>query len=111
MSGDRTNKSRFRKIDRACIIDGESDPERLQRHRVGGIEVTLCRRCHRKLIERSTRPPCPIWTPPDDLELIGRALLAEADLLSLLAQSRWVLAHALIDRVRREAPHDDPDDA
>lgn len=111
MSNDRTGKSQFRKLDRACIVDGESNPERLQRHCVGGIEVTLCRRCHRDLIYRSTPPPRPIWAPPDDLESIGRALLAEADLLSLLAQSRWVFAHALIDRVRREAPHGDPDSA
>jgi hypothetical protein len=36
--------------------------------------------------------------------LIGRVLLEEADVLSLLAQSRWMLGHALLDRVRKDAP-------
>ena len=89
MSDDHTEKSRLRKWSELALSTVRR-PEDLQQHRVGGIEVTLCRRCHGELIECRTQPPEPIWIPPDDLELIARALLAEADLLSMLAQSRWV---------------------
>jgi len=109
MSDESISKSRLKQFGRVCIIDGEANPERLERHCVGGIEVTLCQRCYRELLERSAPRSSPIWTPSDDLESIGRALLAEADLLSMLAQSRWVFGHALIDRVRKEAPDDNED--
>ncbi|HEV2550417.1 MAG TPA: hypothetical protein VGU20_24100 [Stellaceae bacterium] len=92
---------------RTCIFCGEDDPTCLEFHNISGLQITLCRRCRRRLAERASIPPDPIWTPLDDLESVAGALLAEADFLSTLAQSRWVLAHALIDRVRREAPDSD----
>jgi hypothetical protein len=98
------SKSPLRKRDSACIICGHFDLDQIERHLIGGVEVRLCRQCYREMIERTKPPPCPIWTPPDDLETIACALLAEADLLSMMAQSRWVFAHALIERVRKEAP-------
>lgn len=96
---------------RACIVDGEDDPACLEIHSVGGIEVAICRRCYRDLVDRITPLPSSIWTPPDSLESIARLLLAGADLLSMVAQSRWLLAHVLIDRVRREAPNENDPNA
>ena len=104
MKRNGTLNSRPKHPDRACVMDGESNPACLKRHSIGGFEVTLCRRCYLRLVERRTHPLLPIWAPPDDLELIGRVLLEEADVLSLLAQSRWMLGHALLDRVRKDAP-------
>jgi hypothetical protein len=109
MSESSTDEPRPRKSGCHCIICGQSDPEQLEQHCIAGLTVTLCRPCHQDLIVRCARPFSPIWTPPDDRELIAHALLAEADFLSTLAQSRWVFAHALIDRVRKEAPDDSED--
>jgi hypothetical protein len=103
----RVRRLSLRQSDWTCIVCGQSDMERLTRHRVAGVSITLCQQCYRRLTATAAPPVAPIWTPPDDLESIARALLAEADFLSLLAQSRTVLAHVLIDRVRREAPTDD----
>jgi hypothetical protein len=91
----------------ACLICGRTDRAHLKQHAVAGIRVPLCHGCHSELIRRTTASPAQIWCPPDSLESIARALLAEADLLSLMAQSRWLLAHVLIDRVRRDAPNVD----
>jgi hypothetical protein len=96
----------FGKTGKACLICGCAEPNRLSRHSVAGLSVTLCQPCCQDLRDRSIPPLAAIWEPPDNLESIAQALLAEADLLSLLAQSRWVIAHALLDRVRREGPFD-----
>src|SRR5690348_7811103 len=90
----------------ACVICGMHDPEQREQQKVAGLHVFLCRKCHQALAERTRPSAAPIWTPPDTLESIARALIAEADLLSLMAQSRWLLAHALIDRVKADAPAD-----
>ena len=92
---------------RSCLICGQSAPGHIEQHDVAGLRVALCRRCYGRLIARATPLPEAIWTPPDNLESIARAMLAEADLLSMMAQSRWLLAHVLIDRVRRDAPNKD----
>jgi hypothetical protein len=99
-----TTYSRNRYEPVACTICGQPDRERLRTHAVAGIQVMLCHRCRGELIRRTTPAPQQIWTPPDSLESIARALMAEADLLSLMAQSRWLMAYALIDRVRRDEP-------
>jgi hypothetical protein len=101
-----TRKRARRKRAEACLICGCAEPNRLSRHSVAGLRVALCQPCCQDLRDRSIPPLTAIWEPPDKLESIAQALLAEADLLSLLAQSRWVIAHALLDRVRREAPFD-----
>ena len=94
----------------ACVIDGETDPRELAVHRIGGATVVLCRKCFRRLaLAMRTNPP-PVWIPPDELEVIGHALLAEADLLATLAQSRSLFGQMLINRVKRDAPDQAPDD-
>lgn len=102
-----TTHSRNRYEPVACTICGQSDRGSLRSHAVAGIQVMLCHRCHGELIRRTTPAPEQIWTPPDSLESIARALLAEADLFSLIAQSRWLIAYALIDRVRRDEPKEE----
>jgi hypothetical protein len=88
----------------ACVIDGVTDPGELEFHNIGGVRIALCHRCYRKLVERSRAGPPKIWEPPDELERVGHALIAEADFLVMLAQERRQFGHMLIDRVRREAP-------
>lgn len=78
--------------------------------RIGGATVILCRKCFRRLTLALRVNPAPSWIPPDELEVIGHALVAEADLLAMLAQSRWQFGRILIDRVRREVPDQAPDE-
>lgn len=99
-----TAKPFIGKSECACIVCGQFNPEQLERHWVAGFGVSLCQRCKQLLIELSAPPFSPIWAPPDNLELIAHALLAEAALLGAMAQSRRIFAHVLIDRVRKEAP-------
>ena len=106
MSKRRTTKP----LHPACVIDGETDPHELEAHHIGGATVILCRKCFRRLALALRVNPSPIWIPPDELEVIGHALLAEADLLAMLAQSRWQFGQMLIERVRREAPDQEPNE-
>jgi len=106
MSKRRTAKPRHP----ACLMCGATDPRELAAHHIGGATVILCRKCFRRLALALRVNPSPIWIPPDEIEVIGHALLAEADLLAMLAQSRWQFGQMLIDRVRREAPNEEPDD-
>ncbi|MGH6877535.1 MAG: hypothetical protein ACREHV_09190 [Rhizomicrobium sp.] len=83
----------------------------MEAHPIGGATVVLCRKCFHRLALGLCIKPAPIWIPPDELEIIGHALLAEADLLATLAQSRWQFGQMLIARIRREAPNEEePDD-
>lgn len=88
----------------ACVIDGVTDPGELEFHNIGGARVVLCHRCYRKLVEGARANSDRIWEPPDELETIGQALIAEADLLVALAQERRHFGQMLIERVRREVP-------
>ncbi len=90
----------------ACVIDGVTDPAELEFHAVGGVTVTLCRRCYGRLIQVARAIPGQIWEPPDPLESIGQALIAEADLFAVLAQQRRRFGQMLVDRVRRDVPID-----
>lgn len=88
----------------ACVIDGETDPRVLQLHRVGDAHVLLCRNCNARLLDTLRTRPSQIWCPPDELERIGHALLAEADFFARLAQSHREFGNLLINRVHREDP-------
>lgn len=90
----------------ACVIDGVTDPAELEFHAIGGVTVTLCRRCYGELVQSVHASADRIWDPPDDLERIGHALIAEANLLAELAQQRHRFGQVLIDRVRRDIPID-----
>lgn len=79
-------------------------------HHIGGATVVLCSRCFRRLALAMRTNPASVWIPPDEIEVVAHALLAEADLLAMLAQSRWQFGQMLIDRVRREAPDQAPDE-
>ena len=105
-----SKRRRTKSLHPACVIDGETDPHVLEAHRIAGVTVVLCRKCFRQLALALRVNPTPVWDPPDTLEIIGHALLAEADLLATLAQSRWQFGRMLIDRVRREAPTQEPDE-
>lgn len=94
----------------ACVIDGETNLSELAVHRIGGATIVLCRNCFDQLRRMLGAKAGPIWIPPDELEVIGHALLAEADLLVTLAQSRQQFGQMLIDRVRREVPDQTPDE-
>ena len=94
----------------ACVIDGKTDSRELAVHRIGGATVVLCRNCLQQLTRALGAKAGPIWIPADELEVIGHALLAEADFLVMLAQSRQQFGQMLIDRVRREAPTQEPDE-
>lgn len=101
----RGNQPSKPKVQKACVICRRMTKQRHQA--AAGLFVGLCGRCRRNFFVCRAAPLPPIWTPPDELECIARSLLAEADLLSLMAQSRWLMAHALIERVEREAPQGD----
>jgi hypothetical protein len=88
---------------RPCVMCGRCDCETVE-HRIAGISASLCHLCHERIATRCAPETAPIWMPPDDLETIAQALLVEADFLSTLARSRWVLAYFLLERVRRDAP-------
>lgn len=94
----------------ACVICGEMQSLTVDAHRIGGATVTLCHKCFRRLASALRAKPSPTWFPPDELEVIGHALLAEADLLTTLAQSRQQFGQMLIDRVRRDAPDQTPEE-
>ena len=95
----------------ACVIDGETDPRILELHRIGDAHVMLCRNCYVRLLDVLRTQPARIWEPPDELEKIGQALIAEADLFVRLAASHREFGQLLIDRVRRESPNDPGDRA
>jgi len=90
----------------ACVIDGETDTRVLELHRIGDAHVMLCRNCYVRLLDVLRTKPTRIWEPPDELEKIGQALIAEADLFTRLAASHREFGQLLIDRVRRESPND-----
>jgi hypothetical protein len=99
---DRAAHRRLRSPDPRCAICGESDYSCLELHEPGGrkhsnLSGIFCRNCHRKLENaRRDRLP-PIWTPPDPLERLSKALQGEADLLELLAMKRREDAQMLHD--------------
>lgn len=93
----------------ACVVCGKRHRHRLQ-FRCIGQGVFVCRACHRKFRAAKYKHPKPIWTPPDELERIGRALLAEADLFEMLLNTRRKFGHALIERSRVGALGNGEDD-
>lgn len=99
---------RFGKIQLpVCAICGETAISVIEFHRVGGVRVALCCRCYRRLFASAKKPPSFVWDPPDELEKVGHALLAGADLLAIVAQTLTEFGHVLINRVKKDAP-DEP---
>lgn len=92
-----------------CAICGETAIGVIEFHHVGCLHIALCRNCYRKLLASAKKPPGFVWDPPDELEKVGHALLAEADLLSIVAQMLTEFGHVLINRVKNDAP-DEPGD-
>lgn len=92
----------------ACAICGEDDPFCLEKHEPGGrkysdLSVIICRNCHRKLEEgRGDHLPA-IWTPPDSVERLSKALQGEADLFERLAKKRREDARMLHGLSRKDA--------
>jgi hypothetical protein len=92
----------------ACSICGEDNPFCLEKHEPGGhkhsdLFVIICRNCHRKL-EDARRDHLPgIWTPPDPVECLSRALQGEADLFDRLAMKRRTDARMLHELSRKDA--------
>jgi hypothetical protein len=77
----------------ACSICGEDNPFCLERHEPGGrkhsnLSVIICRNCHRKVEDARRDHLPPIWTPPDAVESLSKALQGEADLFERLAKKR-----------------------
>lgn len=98
----------------ACSICGEDNPFCLEKHEPGGRKhsdlcVIICRNCHRKLEDdrRSHLPP--IWTPPDPVECLSKALQGEADLFERLAKKRRADAHMLHELSRKDVIESDGD--
>ena len=87
-----------------CAICGETAIGVIEFHHVGGVRVALCCCCHRKLLASAENPPSFVWDPPDELETVGHALLAEGDLLAIIAQTLTEFGHVLINRVKKEVP-------
>jgi hypothetical protein len=99
----------------ACSICGEDNPFCLEKHEPGGrkhsdLHVIICRNCHRKL-EDARRDHLPsIWTPPDPVESLSRALQGEADLFERLAKKRRKDARMLHELSRKDAIEPDGDE-
>jgi len=77
----------------ACSICGEDNPFCLEKHEPGGrkhsdLSVIICRNCHRKLEDARRDHLPPIWTPPDPVESLSKALQGEADLFERRAKKR-----------------------
>jgi len=92
----------------ACVICGEDNPFCLELHEPGGrkyseFSVPVCRNCHRKLEDDRRDHFPPIWTPPDPLERLSRALMGEADMFLRLAEKRRADAMMLNELSRRDA--------
>jgi hypothetical protein len=92
----------------ACVICGEDNPFCLELHELGGrkhsdFSVIICRNCHRKLEDDRCDHFPPIWTPPDPLECLSRALMGEADMFLRLADKRRADARMLNELSRKGA--------
>jgi transcription elongation factor Elf1 len=92
----------------ACMICGENNPFCLERHEPGGrkhseLSVIICRNCHRKLEDDRRDHFPPIWSPPDPLECLSRALAGEADMFQRLAAKRRTDARMLNELSRKGA--------
>ncbi|MGA7711198.1 MAG: hypothetical protein WCA81_04800 [Rhizomicrobium sp.] len=98
----------------ACVICGEDNPFCLELHEPGGrknsdFSVIICRNCHRKL-EDDRRDHFPtIWTPPDPIERLSKALMGEADMFQRLAQKRRADARMLHELSRKDVIEPDGD--
>ncbi len=92
----------------ACVICGENNPFCLEKHEPGGrkhndFSVIICRNCHRKLEDDRRDHFPPIWTPPDPIERLSKALAGEADMFVRLAEKRRADARMLNELSRKEA--------
>lgn len=99
----------------ACSICGEDNPFCLEKHEPGGrkhsdLYIIICRNCHRKLEDDRRDHLLPIWTPPDPLECLSKALQGEADLFDRLAKKRRVDARLLHELSRKGAIEPDEED-
>lgn len=100
----------------ACAICGESNPFCLELHEPGGrkynkMRMIVCRNCHRKLGDDAHDHFRPAWSPPDELEMVGLALLGEADLFARLSEKRRADAQILRKRALKDiVPPEDGED-
>jgi hypothetical protein len=99
----------------ACSICGEDNPFCLERHEPGGrkhsnLYIIICRNCHRKLEDDRRDHFSPIWTTPEPVESLSKALQGEADLFERLAKKRREDARMLHELSRRDIIEPDGDD-
>lgn len=74
----------------ACVLCGENNPCCLEKHHVAGrvfdgLEVILCRNCHRKQSDVQKDHPKAQSNPPSQTETIGHLLLGLAEFFVELA--------------------------
>ena len=99
----------------ACARCGNDSPFCLEKHEPGGrkysdLYVILCRNCHRELEDGRRDHLPPIWTPPDPVESLSKAMQGEADLFERLAKKRREDARMLHELSRRDIIEPDGDD-
>ena len=92
----------------ACVICGEDNPFCLELHEPGGrkhseFNVIICRNCHRKLEDDRRDHFPPIWTPPDPVERLSKALIGEADMFLRLERKRRADAQMLHELTHKDA--------
>ncbi|MDE2166559.1 MAG: hypothetical protein KGJ66_09515 [Alphaproteobacteria bacterium] len=104
-----SKRRRMKALHRACVAYGEANLRKLKGYHIGGVTAVLCRNCFRRLKRTHSTKPRPMSIPPDKLEVVTDALLAEVDLLVTVAESRMRFAQALINRMQREALDPSPD--